>query len=213
MDKSKKTVKAIQGLWLLCLAGVVLISLSGCIPQENDDPSVEGSQPEAKLSVTVKDLTPPTISAKEVYTVQQGQNFHLQDYVAVSDNLDKNIGYECKGTFDVSKSGQYVVLLIAKDAAGNQTQKNVSIIVTAPASQISESKSENHSDRTPSAPTEGSLSLDPGYSHDYLYAEGYTMSSASEACSNDLHASGRSGRCDPIMNTDGIYTGMRLQLY
>ena len=103
------------------------------------------------------------------------------------------------------------MLLIATDTAGNQTQKNVTIIVTAPPTP--EPEVENHPIPQESEPSGKSQQQAEGYSRDYLYAEGYTMSSASEACSKDLNSSGRSGSCDPILNAEGIYTGMHLQLY
>lgn len=208
-DGKKAVIKVLHILRQIFLIGLIMIVfvLCGCTPQEEDQN--EELYAEAKISVSIRDLTPPVILAKDVYTVQQGQDFHLQDYVQVSDNMDKNTGYECQGSFDTAKSGQYVVLLTATDTAGNQTQKNVTIIVTAP--PTSEPEVENppiikESEPKPPQQVEG-------FSRDYLYAEGYTMSSASEACSKDLNSSGRSGRCDPILNAEGIYTGMHLQLY
>ncbi len=210
-DGKKAVIKVLHILRQIFLIGLIMIVfvLCGCTPQEEDQN--EELYAEAKISVSIRDLTPPVILAKDVYTVQQGQDFRLQDYVQVSDNMDKNTGYECQGSFDTAKSGQYVVLLIATDTAGNQTQKNVTIIVTAPPTP--EPEVENHPIPQESEPSGKSQQQAEGYSRDYLYAEGYTMSSASEACSKDLNSSGRSGRCDPILNAEGIYTGMHLQLY
>lgn len=200
-------------LWQLFLAALTLIifgMVGGCSAEA--EPQNEGIKEEAKISVSIRDLTPPVILAEDVYTVQLGQDFHLQDHVQVHDNLDENVGYECKGSFDTTKSGQYVVLLTASDAAGNQTKKNITIIVVTPKSAIPEKESHSSPAQPDSSNTSAPQKVE-AYSRDYLYTDGYTMSSASEACSNDLHSSGRSGRCDPIMDADGIYTGMRLQLY
>lgn len=44
----------------------------------------------------------------------------------------------------------------------------------------------------------------------YLFSQGYDMSSAPSACQNDLLSSGHSGSCTPIQDSDGIYLGMQL---
>lgn len=44
----------------------------------------------------------------------------------------------------------------------------------------------------------------------YLFSQGYDMSSAPSACQNDLLSSGYSGSCTPIQDSDGIYLGMQL---
>lgn len=44
----------------------------------------------------------------------------------------------------------------------------------------------------------------------YLFSQGYDMSSAPSACQNDLLSSGFSGSCTPIQDSDGIYLGMQL---
>ena len=44
----------------------------------------------------------------------------------------------------------------------------------------------------------------------YLFSQGYDMSSAPSACQNDLLSSGYSGSCTPIQDGDGIYLGMQL---
>ena len=161
--------KLLHFLWQLLLAiGLALVlGLGGCADQV-DAPSKESSD-DTKISIRIKDLTSPQIIVENEYLLNQGDEFNLQNHVKVIDNLDGEIGYECEGSFDTSKSGQYILLLTAKDAAGN--------------------------------------------SRDYLYTDGYSMTSASEACSRDLHTSKRSGRCDPIMNKEGIYIGVHLELY
>lgn len=206
--------KLLHLLWQMLLAiGLLLImALGGCDNQEND--TSEEPLGEAKISVRIKDLTSPMIVAEEEYSLNQGDAFRLQDHVKVIDNMDGEIGFECEGSFDTSKSGQYILLLTATDTAGNESEKNVTIHVKALMPDTSQVI-------TPPLIRQPEVTEveQPGkpqaevYSRDYLYTDGYTMSSASESCSSDLHASGRSGRCDPIMNTDGIYIGVHLELY
>ena len=47
---------------------------------------------------------------------------------------------------------------------------------------------------------------------DYLFSQGYDMTSAPSACQSALMASGRSGSCTPVQDSNGIYLGMRLIL-
>ncbi|MBE6119506.1 MAG: DUF5011 domain-containing protein [Erysipelotrichaceae bacterium] len=76
----------------------------------------------------------------------------------------------------------------------------------------------NRPSSTPSAPQQsnGSNVQTPSShptSRDYLFSEGYDMSTAPSACAAALRGSGRSGNCDPIQDASGIYIGMRLTLY
>lgn len=71
---------------------------------------------------------------------------------------------------------------------------------------------------TPSAPQQsnGSNVQTPSshpISRDFLFSQGYDMSTAPSACAAALRSSGRSGNCDPIQDASGIYIGMRLTLY
>lgn len=45
---------------------------------------------------------------------------------------------------------------------------------------------------------------------DYLFSDGYDMTTAPQACQIDLSNSGRSGMCVPLQDDNGIYIGMRL---
>ena len=47
---------------------------------------------------------------------------------------------------------------------------------------------------------------------DFLFSQGYDMSSAPSACQSALMSSGRTGSCTPIQDNSGIYLGMRLTL-
>ena len=202
--------KLLHFLWQLLLAiGLALIlGLGGCADQV-DAPSKESSD-DTKISIRIKYLTSPQIIVENEYLLNQGDEFNLQNHVKVIDNLDGEIGYECEGSFDTSKSGQYILLLTANDASVNETKKNVTINVKAPPthSQMTNPPLVQHPENTEQPNKQVEM-----YSRDYLYTDGYSMTSASEACSRELHASKRSGRCDPIMNKEGIYIGVHLELY
>lgn len=194
---------------------LLVMLLGGCTNQEE---TIGHKQYEAKLNVSVKDLTPPVIyCSKESITVNLGTGFLLDDIITVKDNVDGLIGYECQGSFDVNKAGQYILLIKAVDHAGNSSSKNITINVINPtpiAPPVDQPKQQPSS--TPASELEKSPAPSVNssvVSRDYLYSDGYTMESASSACSNDLHASGRSGSCDPITDEHGIYLGMHLSLY
>ncbi|WP_289220746.1 hypothetical protein [Ileibacterium valens] len=44
----------------------------------------------------------------------------------------------------------------------------------------------------------------------YLFTDGYNMSNVNSACMADLNASGYTGSCIPLQDSDGIYYGMEL---
>lgn len=196
---------------------LLITLLGGCTNQKE---TMEQKQHPVKLSVSVKDLTPPVIyCSKDSITVNLGTVFLLDDIITVKDNVDGPIGYECQGSFDINKAGQYILLIKAVDHAGNSSSKNITISVIDPtpiAPPVDQPKQQPSS--TPNETSEPEKSPTPSVdssiiSRDYLYSDGYTMESASSACSNDLHSSGRSGSCDPITDEHGIYLGMHLTLY
>ena len=184
---------------------MIILVLSGCQNEKETAIPVQEHQ-ESSLTVSIKDLTPPIIQCEPSYTVPVGTFFVLQDHVKVSDNMDETIGYHCQGSYDTRVAGQYTLLLTATDKAGNETNKNVTIVVTAPLK------------KEPTVPTQPKTNQEQPIkteiqSRDYWLKDGYTLTSASDACSSDLHASGRSGSCDAIRDEDGICIGMHLSIY
>lgn len=85
----------------------------------------------------------------------------------------------------------------------SQTSNNSSSSSTSSNSYQSYSNSSQSSQSSSSVPS----------TQDFLFSQGYDMSSAPSACESALNSSGRSGACTPIQDSDGIYLGMRLSLY
>lgn len=81
-------------------------------------------------------------------------------------------------------------------APSTNTNNNVS---NSPATSNSSTQTQQPSSSTP-------------VTRDYLFSQGYDMSSAPSACQSALMASGRSGSCTPLQDSNGIYLGMRLVL-
>lgn len=83
-----------------------------------------------------------------------------------------------------------------QQSQATSTNDNVS---SYPATSNSSSQTQQPSSSTP-------------VTRDYLFSQGYDMSSAPSACQSALMASGRSGSCTPLQDSNGIYLGMRLVL-
>lgn len=83
-----------------------------------------------------------------------------------------------------------------QQSQATSTNDNVS---SYPATSNSSSQTQQPSSSTP-------------VTKDYLFSQGYDMSSAPSACQSALMASGRSGSCTPLQDSNGIYLGMRLVL-
>lgn len=81
----------------------------------------------------------------------------------------------------------------------------------APSTNTNNNVSNSPATSNSSAQTQQPISSTP-VTRDYLFSQGYDMSSAPSACQSALMASGRSGSCTPLQDSNGIYLGMRLVL-
>lgn len=82
--------------------------------------------------------------------------------------------------------------------------------------QASSTNTNNSVSNSPATSNSSAQTQQPSSStpvtRDYLFSQGYDMSSAPSACQSALMASGRSGSCTPLQDSNGIYLGMRLVL-
>lgn len=75
----------------------------------------------------------------------------------------------------------------------------------------SEKKSSSTQPQSSSTSTNNKKKNNKNYSNkDFLFKDGYTMQNVTEAASSYLRASGKSGKCIPLKNDEGIYIGMRV---
>lgn len=95
--------------------------------------------------------------------------------------------------------------------AERQQQQQQSQQTQAPSTNTNNSVSNSPATSNSSAQTQQPSSSTP-VTRDYLFSQGYDMSSAPSACQSALMASGRSGSCTPLQDSNGIYLGMRLVL-
>ena len=95
--------------------------------------------------------------------------------------------------------------------AERQQQQQQSQQTQAPSTNTNNNVSNSPATSNSSAQTQQPSSSTP-VTRDYLFSQGYDMSSAPSACQSALMASGRSGSCTPLQDSNGIYLGMRLVL-
>lgn len=95
--------------------------------------------------------------------------------------------------------------------AERQQQQQQSQQTQAPSTNTNDNVSSYPATSNSSSQTQQPSSSTP-VTRDYLFSQGYDMSSAPSACQSALIASGRSGSCTPLQDSNGIYLGMRLVL-
>lgn len=98
-----------------------------------------------------------------------------------------------------------------REAERQQQQQQSTQQTQASSTNTNNSVSNSPATSNSSAQTQQPSSSTP-VTRDYLFSQGYDMSSAPSACQSALMASGRSGSCTPLQDSNGIYLGMRLVL-
>ena len=98
-----------------------------------------------------------------------------------------------------------------REAERQQQQQQSAQQSQAPSTNTNNNVSNSPATSNSSAQTQQPSSSTP-VTRDYLFSQGYDMSSAPSACQSALMASGRSGSCTPLQDSNGIYLGMRLVL-
>ena len=91
------------------------------------------------VRVVMTDTTPPTISGAHDLTVSVGDSVSYRSGVEVSDNAEGEVTLEIENSYvDLDKEGDYPVRYIATDAAGNVTEKDVTLLVVKPSDRQEE---------------------------------------------------------------------------
>ena len=81
------------------------------------------------FEVEVKDTIAPVIEAEEKLTTPYDTKIDLLKDVKATDNYDKDIEVKVEGEYDLKKAGEYKLQYVAKDSSGNETKKDVVLIV------------------------------------------------------------------------------------
>ena len=192
------------------------------------------------VEVVVKDTTSPTVTPPDKIEILVGTKFDMKDYLylfKVNDYSEtKDMVYDTSNV-NTSVVGTYMVDAMVEDIYGNQTEFQIPISVindpyeeeipeettkeTTPqeTSSVSDSSTQTSSKKEEnttqaSVKNENKQQSDKTYSNkDFLFSDGYTMSTVSDAAYNYLKSTGKSGECIPLQDDEGIYIGMRVIIY
>ena len=194
------------------------------------------------VEANIVDSVKPVINVKDdSLTFEVGEMKGINNYYSVSDNYDasKDIKVKVKNIdkLNKNKTGTYKLVIKAWDTSGNTASKKLTVIIKDTKKEQEEKQREaerqqqqqqSQQTQAPSTNTNNNVSNSPATSNssaqtqqpssstpvtrDYLFSQGYDMSSAPSACQSALMASGRSGSCTPLQDSNGIYLGMRLVL-
>ena len=78
----------------------------------------------------VSDKVAPTISLKsKTVTVDYGSSFHYNDYAKVTDNFDKSVDVDVKGSVNTKEIGSTALDITATDQSGNQSKNSLTVKV------------------------------------------------------------------------------------
>ena len=78
----------------------------------------------------VSDKVAPTISLKsKTVTVDYGSSFHYNDYAKVTDNFDKSVDVDVKGSVNTKEIGSTALDITATDQSGTQSKNSLTVKV------------------------------------------------------------------------------------
>lgn len=223
-----ESYKKKRNIIIIIIALLFIISLIIVInfPKGNEPMTPNVEQPKEEMEIDnekpVLELTVDNID------IEINQELDYKAYIKVAkDNVDGDLKDKVMfNKIDVSKVGLFEVVYYVFDSSNNMTQAILTINIKEPPKQeeiqesntIANQPEENNSVNQ----TENSSSLnekseqentnkEPAVKY-FMFEDGYNMGNVVEACASELKKSGRSGRCLPITDDNGIYLGMKLEL-
>lgn len=200
---------------------LIVLLVCGCSDSDESDAS---QTIEDTISVSVKDLSGPVITIeKETFELTVGDDFVLDDYIEVIDNVDGKLQYERKGSYDTKTVGTYEITIHAKDKSGNASNKKVTINVKEeekekPVESDTTTEQSNGSNNSSNQGSSGNATQNQSGAKpsgkSFLLADGYTMSggsnAADDACLNYIQQNvspGWKGVCRTLTDANGVPTG------
>ena len=92
---------------------------------------LSGNTRRQKVSVTIKDTTPPKLKTPDRFTVKKGGPApNYRKNVSAKDKVDGKVSVSVNSSgVNLKKAGTYSVIYTAKDKAGNTVTKTVPVIV------------------------------------------------------------------------------------
>ena len=91
--------------------------------------SENGKEKEYEFQVTVVDTVPPVIESEGNIIVFRGSEVNLLKQARVKDNSNEDPEIEVIGKWDITSAGIYPVTVVARDASGNKTEKEINLEV------------------------------------------------------------------------------------
>ena len=175
---------------------------------------------EYSFEVNVKDTVAPEIQAKEKLTTEYDTKIDLLKDVTATDNYDKEIEVKVEGDYDLKKAGEYKLQYVAKDSSGNETKKEVVLVVKEkvveapkvvekPATNNSNNQTQNNnSEPAPSAPVvnqDGSFTTSKGFHGEtrngITYIDGVLIANKTYALPKSYAPGGLTGETSKAFNT------------
>lgn len=172
------------------------------------------------FEVNVKDTVAPEIQAKEKLTTEYDTKIDLLKDVTATDNYDKEIEVKVEGEYDLKKAGEYKLQYVAKDSSGNETKKEVVLvvkekvvetpkIVEKPVTNNSNNQTQNNnSEPAPSAPVvnqDGSFTTSKGFHGEtrngITYIDGVLIANKTYALPKSYAPGGLTGETGKAFNT------------
>lgn len=172
------------------------------------------------FEVNVKDTVAPEIQAKEKLTTEYDTKIDLLKDVTAIDNYDKEIEVKVEGDYDLKKAGEYKLQYVAKDSSGNETKKEVVLvvkekvvetpkIVEKPVINNSNNQTQNNnSEPAPSAPVvnqDGSFTTSKGFHGEtrngITYIDGVLIANKTYALPKSYAPGGLTGETSKAFNT------------
>ena len=91
--------------------------------------SEKGKEKEYEFQINVVDTQAPTIESEGNIIVFKGSEVNLLKQAKVSDNSKEDPEIEVIGKWDISSVGIYPIKVVARDASGNKTEKEMNLEV------------------------------------------------------------------------------------
>lgn len=225
-DKKRKRNKLFIIIAILLLLSVGGYWLYQYVQSISPSPNEKVEQKE-----TITDVLSPTIELTESnIEIDEGDMIDYERFIKkVWDDNDGDLSKEViHNRIDTKKAGEYVVRYTVQDKAGNKSTATLKVIVKEKKKEETKDESKDEiveqpvqqpvqqvpqqEQQQPSQPQPQPAPAPPVTKY-FMFTDGYTMENVTSACQSELVASGRSGVCSPIQDENGIYTGMRLDLY
>lgn len=103
-----------------------------------------GTQKVIDIPYFVVDTTPPTISGDDVLTFRIDEEKDILGHYQADDNSLQNVELSIDGEYDLEKTGDYDIHIIARDESGNESIKEIKLsIVPSPQATHTSSATKN----------------------------------------------------------------------